>query len=765
MNEQPTPPKLRKAKAAAVTAAAIAATAALTIGGTTAASTVVSADRNDVAISAPVQQHDVDLAAVAGFYGVGPIFWVANALGITPENVVQAIVGQLDIPELNQAVGLLFDALGAVVETDAPGPLPDDVYNAVNGLDYTTDLVFGLVPAPLRNVQLGAVTAPLVNTLLGTDFSPGDTIADALEALANEVPILKQRRAVIFSEGFGGITTSLAYRDMIEAVTGDSADWEPGVTGQWLIFVNNPSRPGGGMAALFTPFTNMFGLNLSTPDGGSYTNDPDDPTKILNTSVLDITAAYNMWSDAPTTLNPLAWANAAAGGFLITYLIPDNLDVTNTNLLTQVLPTLLNPLPGQGAIANGLGVMLDPTGGQGTRVIPIVGDLIDLLDGIPLIDVPHLDGIQGESFFVTYDSGNLPILEPLDLLPRLLGLVGVNVPQPFHNSIEDALRMAINTGYQDVDPDDLTRGFDMGGDQALIWRSALTPSQQFDAGWKISNTLLDGIQDNLLNPVAWTPEILGQAGFNDAAKAIIQNAIFMAASQFINEALDAGQDLANEGFTALRDALKPMLDIADQLNAQAEGAIDDVMQVDKLDPAPAPRPEALTTTSGPSARLMSLSEDPKDDPKDIEAPAAKQVQAKVAVEEEAPKSLKDAAPDTDLLADKDLEKNAKSVAVSLKEQRQQVRAELREARDEVRGNLKEARNELRDQVKETRNNIRDGLKDAGDSVRNAVSGNNKSSNSETSSISSSNESDSGSKSKVKNDKQDKKETKTAKDAA
>lgn len=657
MYEQPTPPKLRKAKAAAVTAAAIAATAALTIGGTTMAADAVLADRNDTTISAvPIEQHDVDLAAVAGLYGVGPIFWVANALGITPENVVQAIVGQLDIPELNTAVGALFDVLGLAVETGAPGPLPSDVYNAVNGLTPTGDLAQQLLD-PIRDIPLvGPIILALVDDIL-------------------DEPILNQRRAVIFSEGFGAITTSLAYRDMIKAVSENNPDWTDGVTAQWLVFVNNPSRPGGGLAALFTPITNLFGLNLSTPEGGSYTNQEanggsvGDITKILNTSVLDVTAAYNMWSDAPTTLNPLAWANAAAGGFLITYLIPDDLNLGNTNLDTQLIPLTLG-------IANGLGVMLDPTGGQGTRVVPLLGDLIEALQDIG-ISVPQIAGIEGTSTFITYDSGNLPILEPLDLLPRLLGLVGVNVPQPFHNSIEDALRMAINAGYQDVDPETLERGFDMAGDQALIWRSALTPSQQFDAGWKISNTLLDGIQKNLLNPVAWTPSIVGQSGFNDAAKAIIENAIFMAASQFINEALDAGQDLANEGFTALRDALKPMLDIADQLNAQAEGAIDDVMQVDKLDPAPNPAPD---TTSGAQARLMSTTEAPVVEKKVAEKQVEQLDTSGDRIEQDPPAapSLSDLAPDVDLLKDPAKANDAKSVATSLKKQREA----LRDAADE-----------------------------------------------------------------------------------
>lgn len=697
----PTPPKLRKAKAAAVTAAAMATTAALTFGVT---SPTIHARPDQEIAAAQVVNADVDLTAVAGFYGVGPIFWVANALGLTPEKAVLALAGVLG-EEAQQAVQGVFDLLGLAVETGAPGPLPGDVYDSVNGLEYSGDLILGIAREVIEAVDflnLGVLDRPLGLTPLsllpglingifpGADVEWNTTVDETLQAIVGVTPLLNQRRAIILSEGFGGITTSLAYRDMIKAVTENNPDWGEGVTGQWLIFVNNPSRPGGGLAALFTPFTNLFGLNLSTPAGGSYTNEDSNGqiTKILNTSVLDITAAYNIWSDAPTTLNPLAWANAAAGGFLITYLIPDGLNLANTNIDPLGVLKPGNQIPILlAAVTNGGIVMLDPTGGQGLDAVPQWAQLVNVIDDVPIVGdllagalnliSDELRLPEGQSYFVTYDSGNLPILQPLDLLPRLLGLAGVNVPQPFHNSIEDALRMAINAGYQDVDPVTLERGFDMAGDQALIWRSALTPSQQFDAGWTISNTLLDGIQENLLNPVAWTPSIVGQAGFNDAAKAIIQNAVFMAVSQFINEALDAGQDLANEGFTALRDALKPMLDIADQLNAQAEGAIDDAMQVDKLDPAPNPAP---VTTSGTQARLMSTTEAPVVE-KQVTEKQAEQLDAADDVTEQEPPaapSLSDLAPDVDLLKDEGIAKDAKSVATSLKKQREA----LRDAADE-----------------------------------------------------------------------------------
>lgn len=287
------------AKTAATTAAVIATAAALTAGVASSAPEALAAHNRSV-------QADVELTAgvgqvpdIVGIYGVGPIFWTAQALGITPENVIKAAGGLTGNTALAETVVGLLNFIDAVtpIEAGVKGPMPNDVYDGVNGLTYTTDAL-----AQLLGIRDGSVMDKIVDWLVGN------------------APILNQRRDIILSESLGGLTTSLAYRDMINAVTSDSDDWKIGVTGQWLIFVNNVSRPGGGLFALATPFTNLFGLNLTTPDAGSYTN--PDKTKVLNTSILDITWAYNPLSDAPTTLNPLAWANSAAAGVFLTYLLP-----------------------------------------------------------------------------------------------------------------------------------------------------------------------------------------------------------------------------------------------------------------------------------------------------------------------------------------------------------------------------------------------------------------------------------------------------------
>lgn len=520
-------------KTAATTAAVFATTAALTAGLAATAPEALAAHnrtaRADVELVAAASSSDIGkIPDIVGIYGVGPIFWAAQLLGITPENVITAAGGLTGNTELAATVNSLLKLLDEVSPFKAgiSGPLPSDVYDSVNGLKYTTTGLAGMLGVGGWFVDLIVKTAPILN----------------------------QRRSIVVSESLGGLSTSLAYRDMIDAVQSDDASWGVGVTGQWLIFVNNVSRPGGGLLALATPFTNLFGVNLTTPDAGSYTN--SDLTKVLNTSILDITWAYNPLSDAPTTLNPLAWANAAAAGMFLTYLLPDE-----GHNIADVISRL-----GDG-IGDGVKVMIDPSGGQGLAMVPIIGPLLK--------DVDFLD-FPGNATYVTYDSGNLPLLEPLRMVPHLVNLLpGVHVPTPLTDSVEDALRKLVNMGYQDVDPETLERTFAEAGDQAYLWHSPLTPTQQLAAVQTVFNALVDGIQDNALNPVAWTPQLPG-ADF----KPVVQNPVSMALAKAVNDAVDAIQKNATDPvFDAVEKGLAPVTTALDHVNAQIESTIDSALKV------------------------------------------------------------------------------------------------------------------------------------------------------------------------------------------
>lgn len=646
---QPTPPRLHKAKAAATAAAVVATTAALTAGLASSAPEALAAHNRSV-------QADVELTAgvgqvpdIVGIYGVGPIFWTAQALGITPENVIKAAGGLTGNTALADTVIGLLNFIDAVspIEAGVKGPMPSDVYDAVNGLAYTTDAL-----AQLLGVRDGSVIDKIVDWLVGN------------------APILNQRRDIILSESLGGLTTSLAYRDMINAVTSDSDDWKIGVTGQWLIFVNNVSRPGGGLFALATPFTSLFGLDLTTPDAGSYTN--ADKTKVLNTSILDITWAYNPLSDVPTTLNPLAWANSAAAGVFLTYLLPDE----DNNIGNHVLPRLIT------GIGDGIKVMVDPTGGQGTSMIPGLGKLLDSL-GIKLLAFP------GNATYITYDSGNLPLLEPFRMAPHLLNLVpGVDIPTPLTDSIEPALRKLVNMGYQDVDPNSLERTFNEAGDQAYLWHSPLTPTQQLAANEIVFDALIDGIQANALNPDAWVAKLPG-TNFEP----IVKNAVSVAVAKALSDALEAVQKGADPVFDAVEKGLAPVTHALDDANAQMEAAIDNMLKVNGSTANKKSGTQSINSLPSAGTQLKTLS---------VEAPDT-DTEAK-------PTPLKDALNDLGL--DQDSLKNAEvSKSITKLSDSVKTKAKARHATD--------ANNPLKKTVKETVAKVREAAEDAADKVEKA----------------------------------------------
>lgn len=659
---QPTPPRLIKAKTAATAAAVVATAAALTAGVASSAPEALAAHNRSV-------QADVELTAasapdigkipdIVGLYGVGPIFWTAQLLGITPENVIRAAGGLTGNTALAETVVGLLDLLDAVspVEAGVKGPLPSDVYDAVNGLDPTlTGLIkmFGLGNQP--------VFQQIANWLL------------------NEAPVLNQRRAVILSESLGGLTTSLAYRDMINAVQSNDPDWQIGVTGQWLIFVNNPSRPGGGLFALATPFTNLLGVNLTTPDAGSYTNDA--MTKVLNTSILDITWAYNPLSDVPTTLSPLAWANSLAAGVFLTYLLPDE----GNNIGSHVLPQLVT------GILDGVKVMVDPTGGQGLDMVPGWTGFVDSLNWVPILNTwlnnfTNATKFPGNATYITYDSGNLPLLEPLRMVPHLLNLApGVDIPTPLTDSVEDALRKMVNMGYQDVNPANLERTFGEAGDQAYLWHSPLNVTQQLAANEIIFDALIDGIQANALNPEAWTPKLPGMD-----FKPIVQNAVSVAVAKAMSDALQLVQDGAHPIFDGIEKGLAPVTTALDGVNAQVETAIDNMLKVNGSTANKQSNKQAITSIPSGDRQLQTLSlEAPDTTTTDTDQPEPKDTGAT-------------STPVKDTLKGLGVEKDSVKVARAKAKARHAadasdpVKKSVKETVDKVRGAVDNAANDVKD---------------------------------------------------------------------
>ncbi|OWM00590.1 PE-PPE domain-containing protein [Mycolicibacterium peregrinum] len=667
---QPTPFRLHTAKAAATAAAVVATTAALTAGVASSAPEALAAHNRSVQADVELTASNSDIGKIpdiVGIYGVGPIFWTAQLLGITPENVIRTAGGLTGNTALAETVIGLLDLLDAIspVEAGVKGPMPDDVYNAVNGLEYTTS---GLLK------------------MLGLDKVSG--LDTAIKALLNAAPVLNQRRDIILSESLGGLTTSLAYRDMIAAVTSNSDDWEVGVTGQWLIFVNNPSRPGGGLFALATPFTNLFGVNLTTPDAGSVTNADANGgkiTKVLNTSILDITWAYNPLSDVPTTLSPLAWANSLAAGVFLTYLLPDE----GNNIGNHVLPRLI------AGIGDGVKVMIDPTGGQGLNMVPgwpeFVRDIknLDFLNlgfGKWLDSVTNATKFPGTATYITYDSGNLPLLEPFRMAPHLLNLVpGVDIPTPLTDSIEPALRKLVNMGYQDVDPNTLERTFNEAGEQAYLWHSPLTPTQQLAANQIVFDALIDGIQANALNPDAWVAKLPGAN-----LEPIVKNAASVAVATALSDALEAVQKGADPMFDAVEKGLAPVTHALDDMNAQMETAIDNMLKVKGSTADKKAGTQSVNALPSAGAQLKTLSVEATD----TDAGAK-------------PTPLRDALNDLGL--DQDSSKDsAVSKSVTKLSESAKTKAKSRHATD--------ANNPLKKSVKETVAKVRQAAEDTADKV-------------------------------------------------
>lgn len=520
---------------------------------------------------------DVQLASMVGMYGVGPVFQALRLAGVgSPDAVLSNAVGLLDNPNLSSAVKTLLDVLNTVspLEAKVPGFGPAGVYDSVNELGYSMGAFSGLEGV------VDTINSPWINWIPG------------IGAISNDLlTLLNQRRAFILGDGLGGTDSALALRQMIKDVESDSALWgddKHGVTGVVAVLFRNTSRPGGGLMAMVTPISELFGLNLSNPNAGSYTNAGAAglATKVLNISVTDVGWKYDLLSDAPSTLNPLAWANSVAGVVMPTYLIPDKDKAVPVvaNLVGQLLPGLINA---------GL-VTTDPTGGQGLHLIT-QGTILDAVNG-PLntalnavlgpvfqsiLGTDFKFPVEGTSTYVTYDSGNLPLLEPFHVLPRLLGYAGLaDITTPVADSFQNALTQLVALGYQDVkgttDANGVmtfTRGMDMAGVQADVFRAPtnINWAQRFEVPQTVFNALIDGFSDNLLSPEKQRLTLFGNSALGDA---IYKNALVMSVAHAVRDGLAQLKGIANPMFNQMQAMLKPVADALDVATVRVNKVID-----------------------------------------------------------------------------------------------------------------------------------------------------------------------------------------------
>lgn len=598
MNELPAPPKFRKAKAAAVTAAAIAATAALTIGGATAASNAVLADR-DLAVSKALGE-DVSLSASIGVYPTGPLFQAARLAGLgNPDaalNSLQnlaALLGQDGLANTIETIrGVLANLPVDLVDARVPGFGPAGIIEAAGSLEGD-GLTKGLLSA-LKSVLLNAenieVLAPAL-AALDLDLPPElvqylDLVAnlplnvpgtsaevesgllnDLLEVAIPDFPGLSvggflsdaDKLAVIPAWGLGGTNFALASPTFLN-------DPEFANTAILGLLLRNTSRPGGGIVAMLNPFSQLVGLNLANMDGRGT---PVSETHGISFSFLgweidlvdttiteydgnltawDITAAYDLLSDAPSTIfNPVAWANSAAGFAMPTYLIPST--------ITQILDG------------------------------DILGGLLDSLDMLK-IDVSEHDG----NLYITYDSGNLPLLEPVQFLPRTLSyFLGFDISTPVSSSFEQALRTLVATGYQDVKITDtdgdgvysFERGWDMGGSQAYFWENPINFTQGLEVPQTVLNEIVDGLSANMLNPEDNNLELFG----NDTLTTLLyDNDLAIAAAKFIRDGLKQLMATLNPIINDIQEPLKELTGLLDDATAEVNTLIRDGLTAGAANP-------------------------------------------------------------------------------------------------------------------------------------------------------------------------------------
>ncbi|WP_085230441.1 hypothetical protein [Mycobacteroides chelonae] len=553
---------------------------ALTVG--VAAPTTVDFSRPEpqaaVAPAPRAMSLEVQLASMVGVYGVGPVFQALRLAGVgSPDAVLTNAVGLLNDPSLSSAVKTLLDVLNTIspVEPKVPGFGPAGVFDSVNELSYSMGAFSGLEGV------VDTLNSPWINWIPG------------ISAIGNDLlTVLNQRRAFILGDGLGGTDNALALRQMIKDVESDSALWgddKHGVTGVVAVLFRNTSRPGGGLMAMVTPISELFGLNLNNPGAGSYTNAGANAglaTKVLNISVTDVGWKYDLLSDAPSTLDPLAWANSVAGVVMPTYLIPDKDKAVPAaaNLVGQLLPGLINA---------GL-VTADPTGGQGLHLLT-QGTILDVVNG-PLnsalnavlgpvfrsiLGADFKFPVQGISTYVTYDSGNLPLLEPFHMLPRLLGYTGLaDITTPVADSFESVLTQLVALGYQDVkgttDANGVmtfTRGMDMAGVQADVFRAPtnINWAQRFEVPQTVFNALIDGFSNNLLSPEKQRLTLFGNSALGDA---IYKNALVISVAHAVREGLTRLKSIANPMFNQAQTMLKPVADALDAATVQVNKVID-----------------------------------------------------------------------------------------------------------------------------------------------------------------------------------------------
>lgn len=528
---------------------------------------------------APAVDAQVRLAASMGIYPVGPVPQAFRNMGMgTAQDFLNGMAGLAQIVPgetgqgLKQTVenlaalvaalqaGINLPILGniAIPEIAVPPMGPAGTIDQISTLQWST-LTQGKLSA-LKTAMAAGDAAAVIIGLLG-DIAGIDT--EIIETLVGDLPLnipgtwdgpffsKAGKLAIVPAMGLGGTNFALASPTFLN----DPAFAKTAIL---AIALRNPSRTGGGILSLLNPLSSTVGLNLSNADGTAShkgTNNWGIPITVMdgNVTVWDVAAAYDIVSDAPSTLlNPLTWFNSGVGMAMPTYLLPPNVDA-----LFEVIGDL--------------------TGGTLNA-----GTINHLLANADVASLLHVDVGADGNLYATYDSGRLPLLEPIQFIPRTLSyLPGFGFSTTLSDSFADVLTQLVAQGYQDVnmtvDADGVatfTRGWDMAGTQAKFWQNPITWQMGMETPQTVFNSIITGLQTNLLDPDKGEFEIFGN---KEIGNLVYRNAVSVAAAQFISQALEQVRDALNPIINDVQGGLLPLAKALDDATARANKAVDDVL--------------------------------------------------------------------------------------------------------------------------------------------------------------------------------------------
>ena len=254
-----------------VTALAAAGAAAVTVGAMVAG------------LTAPAADADVTFGAVA----TGPLFRVAQALGVTT----------IEIPNVD-VIGTI--TINMSYAPAAPTVLADDI-NAFPFGGFTPVL------ATFKRQPGGTLGAAILGGSGFGAYQAGLGYEALLASAAGNTPA-----------GYTPLVPSGKVNSLTGApcTSGLSCVQGVNVTNLAVAEVNDPGTPNGGLYARFAPILNLFGIQAVSRGGASASS----TGLALNAATIGLALGYSAISDFPATLNPFSLTNS-----LLATVLPTNL--------------------------------------------------------------------------------------------------------------------------------------------------------------------------------------------------------------------------------------------------------------------------------------------------------------------------------------------------------------------------------------------------------------------------------------------------------